>query len=160
MFYYNVENRKSPVSGEGLYTLDDIKKGSIVFYWGMDEGDKIISEEEYLEKRKDKSDKIFQKTAARWVHNRFMHCKDWGPDCYINHSFNSNILYYCGIGFAKRDIKKDEELNINYHYILSDKDPAFFKDTETNKEVIGLTNEKCLNNSAKELVSLIENLYK
>ena len=160
MFNYNVENRNSLVSGEGLYTLDDIKKGSIVFYWGMDEGDKLISEEEYLEKRKDKSDKIFQKTAARWVHNRFMHCKDWGDDCYINHSFNSNILYYCGIGFAKRDIKKDEELNINYHYILSDKDPAFFKDTETQEEVMGLNNEKCLNNSAKELVYLIKNLYK
>jgi len=160
MFNYNVENRNSLVSGEGLYTLDDIKKGSIVFYWGMDEGDKLISEEEYLEKRKDKSDKIFQKTASRWVHNRFMHCKDWGDDCYINHSFNSNILYYCGIGFAKRDIKKDEELNINYHYILSDKDPAFFKDTETQEEVMGLNNEKCLNNSAKELVYLIENLYK
>ena len=56
MFYYNVENRNSPVSGEGLYTLDDIKKGSIVFYWGMDKGDKLISEEEYLEKRKDKSE--------------------------------------------------------------------------------------------------------
>ena len=160
MFYYNIENRKSPVHGEGLYTLEDIKKGSIVFYWGMDEGDKPISEEEYLEKRKDKSDETYQKTAARWVHNWFMHCTEWGLDCYINHSFNPNILYYCGIGFAKRDIKKDEELNINYHYILSDKDPAFFKDTETKEEVIGLNNEKCLNNSAKELVSLIENLYK
>ena len=160
MFNYNVENRKSPVHGEGLYTLEDIKKGSIVFYWGMDEGDTPISEEEYLEKRKDKSDETYQKTAARWVHNWFMHCTEWGLDCYINHSFNSNILYYCGIGFAKRDIKKDEELNINYHYILSDKDPAFFKDTETKEEVIGLNNEKCLNNSAKELVSLIENLYK
>jgi len=126
----------------------------------MDEGDKLISEEEYLEKRKDKSDKIFQKTAARWVHSWFMHCEDWGDDCYINHSFNSNILYYCGIGFAKRDIKKDEELNINYHYILSNKDPAFFKDTETQEEVIGLNSEKCLNNSAKELVHLIKNLYK
>ena len=32
--------------------LENIKKGSIVFYWGMDEGDKPISEEEYLEKTK------------------------------------------------------------------------------------------------------------
>ena len=113
MFNYNVENRKSPVHGEGLYTLEDIKKGSIVFYWGMDEGDKPISEEEYLEKRKDKSDETYQKTAARWVYNRFMHCTEWGLDCYINHSFNPNILYYCGIGFAKRDIKKGIIISIS-----------------------------------------------
>ena len=57
-------------------------------------------------------------------------------------------------------MKKDQELNINFQYIYSDKDPAAFKDTETKEEVIGLNNEKCLNNSAQELVHLIENLYK
>jgi len=154
MFYYKVENRKSPIQGEGLYTLDDIKKGSIIFYWGSDQ-DRIINEATYLKKRKDVSDNIFQKTSGRWVHNKFLHCKEWGPDCYMNHSYSPNILYYCGIGFAKKDIKKNEELFINFQYLLSDKDSACFTDIETNRQVIGLDNDECLKESSKELILLL-----
>ena len=156
MFLYKVESKKSPIEGEGLYTLEDIKKGSVVFYWGAEQtaGDKIISEAEYLEKRKDLTDDTFQKTAVRWVGDKFIHCTEWGLDCYMNHSYNPNILYYCGLGFAKEDIKQGEELLANFQYFLSENDTAFFDDKDTGKKVIGLKSVQGLEQQAQEIFKL------
>ena len=50
-FMYEVEGRSnSEFHGDGLFTKEDIPKGSVVFYWGLAEGDTHISEETYLEK--------------------------------------------------------------------------------------------------------------
>tara|TARA_E500000318_G_scaffold110645_2_gene126719 strand:+ start:102 stop:659 length:558 start_codon:yes stop_codon:yes gene_type:complete len=155
MFLYKVENKKSKLQGEGLFTLEDIKKGSVVFYWGVEEeGDRVISEDVYLEKRKDLLDETFQKTAIRYVHDKFLHCTEWGLDCYMNHSYHPNILYYCGLGFAKEDIKQGDELVANFEYFLSDKDSAYFTDAETGLKVIGLEHDQCLKQQAKEIFSL------
>ena len=50
MFLYKVESKKSPIEGEGLYTLEDIKKGSVVFYWGAEQtaGDKITKTDPFF----------------------------------------------------------------------------------------------------------------
>ena len=156
MFLYKVENKKSKLQGDGLFTLEDIKKGSVVFYWGAEEeaGDRVISEDVYLEKRKDLLDETFQKTAIRYVHDKFLHCTEWGLDCYMNHSYNPNILYYCGLGFAKEDIKQGDELVANFEYFLSDKDSAYFTDAETGLKVIGLEHDQCLKQQAKEIFDL------
>tara|TARA_R100001509_G_scaffold133026_2_gene86610 strand:+ start:316 stop:864 length:549 start_codon:yes stop_codon:yes gene_type:complete len=156
MFLYKVENKKSKLQGEGLFTLEDIKKGSVVFYWGAEKtaGDKIINETEYLEKRKDLTDDTFQKTAVRWIGDKFIHCTEWGLDCYMNHSFDPNILYYCGLGFAKKDIKQGDELVANFQYFLSDKDSAHFTDIITDTNVIGLNQNESLEQQAQEIFEL------
>jgi len=155
MFYVKLENRTSTVHGAGLYTLEHIPKKSIVFYWGQDDDETVITEDEYLQLRATRSDKIFQKSACRWVYDKFVYSEHLEVDDNINHSFDPNILYYQGLGIAKRDIHINEELTINYEYMLSENDTAKFMDKETNKIVIGLSTEKILYNSARELSDLL-----
>jgi hypothetical protein len=154
MFYFEVEKGHSVIQGAGLITLEYIPMKSIVFYWGQDDGDTIISEDEYLQLRIT-GDSTFQRTSCRWIYDKFMYCKDWGLDAYINHSFNPNILYYHGLGIAKRNIFVNEELTINFEYILSENDTVKFIDKETNKTVTGISTDSNLYKSANELFNLL-----
>ncbi len=155
-FMYEVEGRSnSEFHGDGLFTKEDIPKGSVVFYWGLAEGDTHISEETYLEKRKDMSDEVFQKTSARWIHDIYLEGQ-WGPDCYINHSDDPNILCYCGLGIARRDIKAEDEIHIDFRYILSENDLAHFVNIETNEKIIGVSNYESVTRGAQQLIELLE----
>jgi SET domain-containing protein len=154
MFYVKLENKTSNLHGAGLYTLEHIFKKSIVFYWGQDGDETVISEDEYLQMRIT-GDKIYQKSACRWVYNKFVYSTTLEVDDNINHSFDPNILYYQGLGIAKRDILIGDELTVNYEYILSENDTVKFMDKETNKIVTGLSTEKILYNSARELSDLL-----
>jgi len=155
MFYFELENRNSNLHGAGLYTLERIPQRSIVFYWGRDGDETVITEDEYLQLRATRSDKIFQKSACRWVYDKFVYSEHLEVDDNINHSFDPNILYYQGLGIAKRDIHINEELTINYEYMLSEHDTVKFVDKETNKTVTGLTTDSNLYKSSEELSNLL-----
>ena len=68
------------------------------------------------------------------------------------------MLYHCGIGFALRDIKKDEMLTVNYEYLLSETDFENFIDWETGKVVKGLSGLESLTRSTEELLRLLWSL--
>jgi SET domain-containing protein len=156
MFYFKLENRNSNLHGAGLYALERIPQKSIVFYWGRDGDETVISEDEYLQMRVT-GDKIFQKSACRWVYNKFVYSTTLEVDDNINHSFDPNILYYQGLGIAKRDILIGDELTINYEYILSENDTVKFMDKETNKTVTGISADSNLDKSSKELSLVLKN---
>jgi SET domain-containing protein len=155
MFYFELENRNSNLHGAGLYALERIPQRSIVFYWGRDGDETVISEDEYLQLRATRSDKIFQKSACRWVYDKFVYSTTLEVDDNINHSFDPNILYYQGLGIAKRDILIGDELTVNYEYILSENDTVKFMDKETNKTVTGISADSNLDKSSKELSNLL-----
>lgn len=99
-----VEIRKSDKHGNGLFTLKDfkqgesiylLKKGRIVKYHeiqGLSELEKI-----HLDKVRDDQYEVIEP-----------------PGCYINHSCEPNVEERDRVGYALRDIKKGEEITIDY----------------------------------------------
>jgi hypothetical protein len=98
------------------------------------------------------------KTGARYVGPIFLYTgTEYRKENYINHSFNPNILYHCGICFALTDIKVGEELTVNYSHVLSENDSMAFKDQKTGQMVKGISWKQSIVETSKLLAGLYEN---
>jgi SET domain-containing protein len=146
--------KKSKISGTGLFADEPIKKCSVVMIWNTDAY--LISESEY-NRRQSLGDQIMVTTGVRYVREHFLFT-DEKPrrENYINHSFTPNILYHCGICFALKDIKKDEELTVNYTYLLSETDTESFVDKITGKLISGVSGMQCLKETTRQLSEILE----
>jgi hypothetical protein len=108
-----IEIKKSPIAGYGMFAKEEIKKKEIVVRWG---GEFLTTEEM---KGKNKDDYlIIQIDENLWSVERKGEYED---DYYINHSCDSNCWMTDGITFvAKRDIKKGEEITVDYSLFESE----------------------------------------
>ena len=158
MSYKNLTVKRSKIEGYGLYTNEFIRKGEIIMFWMADAH--IIKELDY-NIQQSKGDQQMIATGARYVGDMFLYT-DIGPrkdryENYINHSFNPNVLYHCGVCFALRDIQSGEELTTDYTYLLSEKDQETFIDEDSGKEVKGVDWHKCLLHTTEQLHKLLVN---
>jgi hypothetical protein len=146
--------KESPISGTGIFANEDIKRGEVVMVWSIKA--LIIGEEEYNEAQKS-GNALMIKTGCRFVDGIFLYT-DNSPrlENYVNHSFNPNLLYHCGICFAKTNIKKDDELTADYRYILAEHDANSFVDAETSTKVDGYDSQTCLLKTTQELLEILD----
>ena len=152
MLRYKTDIKKSDIAGLGLFAGEDIPKGSVIALWCPDTGHGTKTLEEYLDNRIHKADdRVFQMTCCRWLDDLFVYGYEVREDGYINHSFDPSMLYYLGICFARKEIKKGDELTINHEYILTDNDPWSFVDSKTGKKVDGMTSEQYYRDAAQKL---------
>lgn len=116
----------------------------------------LINEDEYT-KEQQSGNKNMIRTGARYVDKYFLYTENGKAriEDNMNHSDNYNILYHCGICFATRDIKKGEELFVNYRYVLSKNDNAGFIDNTTGKYIDGTDGFTCLCETTKLLNELL-----
>lgn len=147
--------KKSDVNGLGVFTTENIKKGEIVMIWCQNHY--LISENDY-HKEQNSGNEIVKQTGTRYVNDIFLYTELGRIEDFVNHSFEPNLLYHCGICFAKRDISENEELFVNYEYLLSVNDECSFIDLFTNKKVFGKDNS--LFDSTKELYILLSEITK
>ena len=141
-------------TGKGLFSLEFVKKGSLIANFYEGEGE-IMTEKEYQLEQK-KGNQLIIMSAIRWVDKYFFSSDSIGPEEYINHSYEPNMLYHCGICLAKHNIKPGDELTVNYQYFLAENDVDSFYDRETGNLVDGLPPKVALLKSAQELVNLLE----
>ena len=151
--------KRSGIAGYRLFADEPIKKGEILMFWMCDAN--LLTEDEYNE-RQAKEDRQIIDTGARYAGNLFLYT-DSGPgkdryENYINHSFDSNVLYHCGICFAMRDIAVGEELTTDYTYILSENDKESFHDAFTNKIVKGIPWLDCIRDTTKKLTKILDDI--
>lgn len=102
-----VEIGKSEKNGKGLFALKDFKKGEEIY---VSKKGKIVSHDETInlsELEKIHLDKIGE--------NEYEVTES--PGCYINHSCEPNVEEKDRTGYALRDIKKGEEITIDYDEI-------------------------------------------
>lgn len=105
----------------GLIATEDIKNGSIIESCPLIYVD-IKSEEEFLKNT------VMWKYYFEWT--RKYHVIVLGYGSLFNHSFEPNARYYFNykekrmVYRAIRNIKKDEELTINYNWDPDNKDPV------------------------------------
>ena len=106
-------------TGKGIFAKIDIKKDDIIFKVNG----KIIHDS-YIS---DKNSEWEQKFGSRWLtvdKNKWISPNKNNPWRYINHSCDSNVgLKGKNIVVAMRNIKKDEELTIDYS--ITENDPSW-----------------------------------
>ncbi len=147
--------KQSHISGTGLFTNEFIKKGDIVMLWNVDAF--LTTEKDYLQKQR-AGDPVMIVTGVRYIDNYFLYTDgNYRIENYINHSFEPNILYHCGICFAMNDIYKNEELTTDYTYLLSEHDVPF-TDKITGKKVCGVSSISCLKETTRQLADIFKNL--
>lgn len=145
--------RDSPISGVGVFANEDIKIGDVIMLWSLRAF--IVNENEYNEAQKS-NNQIMIQTGCRYVDSIFLYTDDKPRiENYVNHSFEPNMLYHCGICFAKTDIIKGTELTVNYKYVLAVNDANSFVDQVTGIKVDGLDSKTCLIQTTKELLELL-----
>jgi SET domain-containing protein len=153
MFFYKVETRDSPIAGRGVVAAESMPKGSIVGL--LDHHNLILTEKEYQEAQ-ERGEHLIIQSAIRLVGDYFVYNAQITDEEYINHSETPNMLYHCGILFAKTPIAVGDELTVNYKYFLATDDVHSFDDQETEAKVDGLNGKKALQESCKELLELLE----
>jgi len=102
-----VEIKKSEKHGDGLFALKDFKKGESLY--SLKKG-KIVNYDEIQslsEQEKRHLDQIGE--------NEYEIIES--PGCYINHSCEPNVEEKERVGYALKDIKKGEEITIDYDKI-------------------------------------------
>ncbi len=159
MSYKKLYVTRSGIEGKGLYAGEPIKKGEIVMVW-MAEA--FLTKENIYNAEQNAGNKQMIATSARYVGDLFLYT-NFGPTCdryenYINHSFNPNILYHCGVCFALTDIQIDEELTTDYTYLLSENEQDVFVDLASQREVRGISWHKCLAKTTAQLSTLLSDI--
>lgn len=156
MSYKKLTVKRSKIEGYGLYANELIRKGEIIMFWMANAY--LIKELDYNTKQS-MGDQQMIATGARYVGDMFLYTdigyKKDRYENYINHSFNPNVLYHCGVCFALKDIQPDEELTTDYTYLLSENDQETFLDEASNREVRGISWQKCLLHTTEQLQKLL-----
>jgi len=100
------ECKHSQIHGIGLFATKDIKKGDIILNWL--EGSRIINHDEYVNANR--------MTAIRFFRDYYLDGNIDDSDR-INHADNPNMICLFGLVFANRNIKKGDELTLDYHML-------------------------------------------
>ncbi|MBD2690677.1 SET domain-containing protein-lysine N-methyltransferase [Anabaena catenula] len=156
MLCIKTEVRESNIAnaGKGLFSLEFVPKGSIVFLpITLFPIDNIVSETQYREELKTK-DYFPMNAGMRWAGDYFLYCSQEPHDAdYINHADNPNLLSCLGLFFALQDINFGDELTIDYRYIGFTGGVEI--KTDNQEEVIGLSAKEALLKSATTLINLL-----
>ena len=151
-----VEVRPSPIFGKGLFPLSEVPRGTIVCSFTTDS--KIITEAEYLEAIENNR-YLIVRTGTRYVGKYFTYTDYPDADLnFFNHSFEPNLLVHCGIVIARRNISADEELTIDYRYLIDDTEIGIYNDAITGQPIRGFSARQTLLDTTRQLLQLVENL--
>lgn len=90
----------SKISGKGLFTMQNIAEGELII---------DLVKESRMQMKRDKY--TIEYNGAHYIHPRGQ---------FINHSKRPNMVFSKGSFFAKKDIKKGEEITFNYNHTESE----------------------------------------
>jgi D-alanine-D-alanine ligase-like ATP-grasp enzyme len=108
------------VSGYGIYAGANISRGEIVFR-GEEKAQRVVSKDHVMKNWEDDKIRLFSEYAYPVGKDVFIlwdrNPSEWAPQ---NHSCNANTEYIGLDVVAMRDIKKDEELTLDYARFLGE----------------------------------------
>jgi SET domain-containing protein len=157
MYLYKLERRPSPISGSGVFALEDIPQGSMVIAAPTIMG-KTVTAEATAKKIFELSDnagadpflRVFHRSCIRLVGPHFSFSDELIDTDYLNHSFEPNLLFAMGHCLAVRDIASGEELMIDYRLVLPSGDSIGI-DEATGRPIVGLSGIEVIRHVAREL---------
>ena len=151
-----VEIRRSTIFGQGLFALAAVARGTVICSFTTDT--RIITEDNYLDSiRNDRYAVV--RTGTRYIGKYFTWMDDTDRSLnFFNHSFEPNLLVHVGVVIALRDIAVDEELTIDYRYLIDDTEIGIYNDAITGRPIRGFSARQTLLQTTRQLLSLLETL--
>jgi SET domain-containing protein len=149
-----VKESNIPNAGKGLFSLQFVPKGSIVYIQTTDFPNyKIVLPAQYEEDLKIANEFPIN-AGMRWGGDYFIYSSQHPINIdYINHDNNPNVLSCLGFFFARRDIHCGDELTIDYKYLGMDGQEAVI--TNEQEKIIGVSAKECLLKTAQDLIDLL-----
>ena len=116
MLLVKTKLEKSEINGVGLFADENIPKGVKVDMNADQLGIIRFTKEQWKEMEKSLSPESFRQIKMRTYKNRAddLYWKNLDDTSFINHSINPNIEFRGDFDVALRDIKKGEEILIDY----------------------------------------------
>jgi hypothetical protein len=93
-------------------------------------------------------------SSIRWFEDYCTVSPDWPPECYVNHAFNPSGLWHLGFIFAARDLLPGEEITVDYRHLIGPDVVMPFRDSATQRDIVGLSWQKSLHVSTEQLLTL------
>lgn len=120
MYLFPVETKASTINGTGVFALQKINKGEIV--WKFDKNyDKVLSIDEYNTISRELKEELYHIAYLSPTTNRYVYPPTDDPAKFTNHSRNNNLTAIIDKNIseepyfiANRDIEVGEEITNNY----------------------------------------------
>ncbi len=120
MYLFKVEIKKSPINGKGVFALENISKGQVV--WKYEPGnDRFLSVEDYEKLDSDKRLKLDRIAYLSPSTKRYVYPPENDPALFTNHSINNNlsVVFDNSVSdepffVANKEINIGEEITNNY----------------------------------------------
>jgi hypothetical protein len=151
-----VEVRPSTIFGNGLFPLQNVKRGTVICSFTINSA--LITESEYLAAIQENR-YLVVRTGTRYVGKYFTFTQEPDTDLnFFNHSFEPNLLVHCGIVIAMQDISAGAELTIDYRYLIDDTEIGVYNDAKSGQPIRGFPPRQTLLDTSKKLIALLETL--
>lgn len=122
MIFVKLVAKKSKVHGQGCFTAQRIRRGTVLTFWG-DAGEvRVLDAAQHLKRYRRKSP-VTHQTAVRLMGEFFVESirlADKDPTDYINHSTRPSVGYVGGLLFALKDLPSGAELFMDYRLLNAD----------------------------------------
>ena len=153
MKFVECEIRRSSAHGSGLFARTFVPRGRLVLYWPVLEMHSITTEEELTKLLNTNPD--IGDTVCRLFGDLFIF--SWEgllEDEMVNHSFEPNLLYVCGVCIALKDIVPNQELTLDYRFLNLATIPEKIGDVD----VVGYPAHKAARLTVQALAELLESM--
>ena len=150
-FKYLIQDSTLPGAGKGLFTEQNLKRGSLIIFPNQEH--QLFDRAQWKNLPANSIEAI---SAIRWFEDIFSVDPEWSPESHLNHSFTPNAVWHLGFVFALRDIQVGEEIFINYGLLLDEDETLDFKDSMTGREIKGLPYEVAIGLSATQVAALFK----
>lgn len=145
MIFVKLKSAPSNVHGTGCFALASVKRGTVLSFWGDSREVQFTDGKQHARNLR-KGSRLTRETAVRVLGELFVQSRrieDKDPTDYINHSARPNVGYYAGVLFALRNLRRGEELFMDYRLL----------NAEYEKNVVrGLSPSRQLRESAKQFL--------
>ncbi|HEY0975763.1 MAG TPA: SET domain-containing protein [Solimonas sp.] len=146
---YRVDASRIPGAGKGLFLDEAVTRGRVLV---APDNVHTVWPESRL--RQYPEDSLEVESSVRWFEDRFSLTPEWSDECYVNHSFEPTALWHLGFIFALADLPAGAEITMDYRYVIGDGERLPFRDSVTDREIVGLPWSECLRGSAAQLLAL------
>lgn len=137
-------------AGKGLFADEVIARGRVII--APDQVHTVWPESKL---RAYATDSVEVESSVRWFEDQFSLTPEWSDECFVNHSFSPNALWHLGFIFALREIAAGEEILMDYRHVIGSGEVMPFKDSQTGREIVGLSWPQALQESAQQLVNIL-----
>jgi hypothetical protein len=136
-------------AGQGLFVRETVSAGRVII--APSHIQQTVSLQEILSH----PDHPMSDSSIRWFEDYCTVSPDWPDECYVNHAFKPSGLWHLGFIFAGRDLLPGEEITVDYRHLIGPGVVMSFRDSVTQKEIVGYTWQKSLQRSTEQLLELV-----